>query len=545
MNNLTHIILLVLLATCASIVAQEVPAGSAKQPVPSAETEASLVEDAINESSNGLETAAAEAVEIAEEVEEPVWVKRREVVKFGSDNRIGPNERTKDMLTIAGNSIVEGRVDGDMVTIAGNSIVEGRVDGDMVTIWGDSTVTGYVDDDFVVILGSAELGPDAVLDGDAVVIGGKFTVHPNAKIDGQRVSIPLYFAGMPGKFKEVREFIRECVFLARPISPHVTFTLYLAGIFLLFYILLAVIFPKPLQRTHRALEDKPLQSFLVGTLVYASGPLFLLLMAISVIGLVLVPFVKLAVLALAFFGKAVVFFYMGKQIARAIHQPVLENAILSIILGAIIVYALYMIPFFGFFLWLVLSTLGLGAVCIAIGNSISKWKAAGQAGPPVSAVESSPQVTSESGASASHLQEPVQPGASLGQVDSATAVLFRKVGFWWRTLATLIDLILIGALVLLLDITMFLIPLFAYFIVFWGWKGSTLGGMALGIRVQKISGEPLDWSTAVIRSLSATVSLLPCFLGFFWAAWDPENQSWHDKIAGTTAVRIPRGYTWN
>jgi uncharacterized RDD family membrane protein YckC len=26
-------------------------------------------------------------------------------------------------------------------------------------------------------------------------------------------------------------------------------------------------------------------------------------------------------------------------------------------------------------------------------------------------------------------------------------------------------------------------------------------------------------------------------LGFFWIAFDPEKQAWHDKIAGTVVVR--------
>lgn len=109
----------------------------------------------------------------------------------------------------------------------------------------------------------------------------------------------------------------------------------------------------------------------------------------------------------------------------------------------------------------------------------------------------------------------------------------------------MIDLMLVGFLIGILNIGVPLIPLFAYLILFWGWKGSTLGGMALGIRVQKISGEPMDWSTSIIRSLSSIVSFLPFFLGFFWAGWDPENQSWHDKIAGTSVVQVPKGYTWN
>jgi uncharacterized RDD family membrane protein YckC len=30
-------------------------------------------------------------------------------------------------------------------------------------------------------------------------------------------------------------------------------------------------------------------------------------------------------------------------------------------------------------------------------------------------------------------------------------------------------------------------------------------------------------------------------LGFFWIAFDEGNQAWHDKIAGTVVVRVPKG----
>jgi uncharacterized RDD family membrane protein YckC len=30
-------------------------------------------------------------------------------------------------------------------------------------------------------------------------------------------------------------------------------------------------------------------------------------------------------------------------------------------------------------------------------------------------------------------------------------------------------------------------------------------------------------------------------LGFIWIAIDDDKQSWHDKIAGTAVVRVPKG----
>jgi uncharacterized RDD family membrane protein YckC len=47
----------------------------------------------------------------------------------------------------------------------------------------------------------------------------------------------------------------------------------------------------------------------------------------------------------------------------------------------------------------------------------------------------------------------------------------------------------------------------------------------------------------VVRSLTSLFSLVVAFLGFLWAGWDREKQTWHDKIAGTVVVRMPKGFS--
>jgi uncharacterized RDD family membrane protein YckC len=45
----------------------------------------------------------------------------------------------------------------------------------------------------------------------------------------------------------------------------------------------------------------------------------------------------------------------------------------------------------------------------------------------------------------------------------------------------------------------------------------------------------------VVRGLGGFISLAVLGLGYIWVAFDPERQSWHDKIAGTTIVHMPKG----
>ena len=76
-----------------------------------------------------------------------------------------------------------------------------------------------------------------------------------------------------------------------------------------------------------------------------------------------------------------------------------------------------------------------------------------------------------------------------------------------------------------------------YFVGMWTWRGTTIGKICLGLKVVKIDGTPLDFATALVRSLSAFFSVAVAGIGYFWAGWDKEKQSWHDKIAGTVVIQ--------
>ena len=45
----------------------------------------------------------------------------------------------------------------------------------------------------------------------------------------------------------------------------------------------------------------------------------------------------------------------------------------------------------------------------------------------------------------------------------------------------------------------------------------------------------------MVRTLGCFLSLAVVGLGFLWVAIDDDRQSWHDKIAGTVVVRVPKG----
>ena len=67
--------------------------------------------------------------------------------------------------------------------------------------------------------------------------------------------------------------------------------------------------------------------------------------------------------------------------------------------------------------------------------------------------------------------------------------------------------------------------------------GQTIGKMLMGIRVVKLSGEPLQAGDAILRYLGTYLNSAVFMLGWLWATWDENRQGWHDKLANTIVVK--------
>ncbi|MCH8823729.1 MAG: RDD family protein [Planctomycetes bacterium] len=64
----------------------------------------------------------------------------------------------------------------------------------------------------------------------------------------------------------------------------------------------------------------------------------------------------------------------------------------------------------------------------------------------------------------------------------------------------------------------------------------TLGKAICGIKVVDEDGQRLTFSKAIFRNCSKLLSYLVLFLGFFWAFFNKDHQTWHDKFASTYVV---------
>jgi uncharacterized RDD family membrane protein YckC len=137
---------------------------------------------------------------------------------------------------------------------------------------------------------------------------------------------------------------------------------------------------------------------------------------------------------------------------------------------------------------------------------------------------------------------PGNPGLAPALVGSSSTELavLPRVGFWLRLGATSLDFLLFFWLIPATG-PLFLLAWFAYHVAMWTWKGTTIGGIVCGLKVVRIDGREIDFGVAMVRSLGSVLSFMALCLGFFWAGWSNERQSWHDTIAGTTIVKMPKG----
>ena len=163
---------------------------------------------------------------------------------------------------------------------------------------------------------------------------------------------------------------------------------------------------------------------------------------------------------------------------------------------------------------------------------MSSAPAAEMSSSPLGATAASPQ------AQATIVTEPTaSPAPALPEVLS-----FPKAGFWERMGAAFLDVVLVSILGAIVGgpPQAFLVAL-AYFAGMWTWKGTTIGGIVLGLKLVRLDGQRITFVVALVRGLAAAFSVVVVFLGFLWITWDRDKQGWHDKIAGTVVLRLPRG----
>jgi uncharacterized RDD family membrane protein YckC len=441
-----------------------------------------------------------------------------QIVRFGQDLELGTNEST-----------------GEVVVIGGSAKIHGRVDDVVVVIGGDVEVDGQVGQDVVVIMGNSVLGANAKISGELVTVGGTNYTAEGGKVNGQIVEVASGL--IPARFMKLRwltDFVSQCVLELRPLSLGVAWVWWVAGFFFIFYFMVAVLFPHPVQCCVTQISTRPATTFAAGVFTKLALPIVCLLLGVTVLGLAVIPFLVVGLLLTSAVGKVAVLEYMGGKITKAFGWGSDQRPIVAFLLGVILLTLMYLVPIIGFLTFLAFSWWGLGAGVTAIGIAVKASRPSPAPVQPAPAPYSAPP---PSGFAETPMPGSVPPG--VAPLAPPSALAYPRAGFWERMGAGFLDIVLvlitlawIGPICMVISI--------AYFAAFWAWKGTTIGGMVLNLQVVRTNGQPMTLPTALVRGFAALFSAVVCFMGFFWIGWDRDKQGWHDKIAGTVVVRVPR-----
>ncbi len=433
-------------------------------------------------------------------------IHRDELVSIGKSVELRAEDSAREVVVIGGSAKLHGAVDGDVVVIGGNVEIDDHVGGDVVAVMGDVRVRETAD-----------------IDGDLVCVGGESRVDEGGKVHGQTVEAGGGIG--PGRFLRLhwlRNWFSQCVMKLRPLAPGVGWVWWMAGFFFILYFLTAVLFPHPVQCCAAQISSRPATAFAAGVLAKLAVPILCLILPMTIVGIVLVPFLIVAAFLTALVGKTALLECFGGRIGGAFGVSAGQRPLAAFLIGAIFITLLYVVPVIGLLAYCVVGCWGMGAgvtaICAALQSSRTPPPAPAAA-PPPPPVPSAP------------LPPPLTPPQALAHP---------RAGFWERMAAGFLDMVLIGMAAALCHSIFFSLLAIAYFSGMWAWKGTTVGGIVLNLQVVRQDGQPLNFLTAFVRSLAAIFSALVFFLGFFWIGWDRDKQGWHDKIAGTVVVRLPR-----
>lgn len=515
----------------------------------------------------------------------------QDVVRVGSNVVIGSEETCKDLVVVLGSVTLDGKAQNDIVVILGNLTINGEAHGDVVNI-----------------LGTTKVGPNAKINGDLVTVLGGQSVNSSALVSGQRVDVSPS-AVLPN-FHGVSRFFHEGIGRGRPLAPGLGWMWILTGISLILYLLLALVFPKPIATCAKVLETRPVASMVAGLLAFVlTGPLMLLLV-LSLVGILVIPFIACAMVLVLVFGKAALYQFTGLQIGRQSKAQELNHPLLALAIGFVVFCLIYMVPVLGFLVWGVMIPLSFGCALLALFGGLKREHAEvistpfppapmppeypfppannppaqnepapGPATTTLNAIvnpgippltPTSPSISTSSENSIPPLtatppplestpppfsspspQPNPQPSSTIppftmpmAEPDTSyleTAALPRAT-LLQRAGAVALDFVLMATILEYLQVYYgWLLIWLVYHIAMWTWKGTTVGGVVMGLKVVRQNGRPIDAPVGAVRSLGAVLSTIALGLGFFRIAWKEDRLSWHDQIAGTMVVHVPKG----
>ena len=520
-------------------------------------------------------TVAKDVKDPAPKAEKPAKAKKGKGVHRGGHQGepftqivIKEGDTAPEAVSILGSTNVAGEVLADAVSILGPNIITGKVGGNAVAILNDLDINGEVNGDAVCILGNVKFGPKAHIRGQVVSVLGSVDRNPDAIIDG---AMNVVAAQLPGgmDFGGFGTWFKECLGKGRLLGFHSGLGMFwaFALCITLFQLLIALLFSKKVNHCCQLMEERPGSSLLCAALTLLLTPLLVILLLITGIGVLLVPFILIGMFFVGVFGRVVIQASIGRLFTARQNEGPLANAALSTLIGSVVVLLLYTVPVVGIMLHPLLGFLGTGVVVYALVRYYRASRETNHATPtPTPALMAKapivpPVIPAPTLAEPDLMAAPVTPVADTAAQPVAAQpeteeelplTALPRATFGIRMLALVIDFVLIA---MVTNFGSNLLPNFlhlghgpgTYFLLLatygallWKFRGATIGDIIFGLQVIRSDDRPLDWTTCIVRALGCLLSGFAVGIGFLWIAIDRDREAWHDKIAGTAVVVVPK-----
>lgn len=245
----------------------------------------------------------------------------------------------------------------DTVVTLGNKIVieKGEEVDQAVSIGGDVDVYGNVLKDVVCIGGTVFLSKYAVVRGDVVSVGGSVIRQEGAQVHGSITVV------------DTSEISSLFTLLPERIIPHVpeTYGFFPFLGFMIIALAVVVLIPDTVGFVSFNIEHAALKVFLWGILGSVLILPIAIILAVSIIGIVLIP-LHLILMASAFLmGYISIVQLLGKKITIVMKKPN-KPIVLETLIGCIALWLISLVPILGALVKALAAILGFGGVIASI-----------------------------------------------------------------------------------------------------------------------------------------------------------------------------------
>jgi hypothetical protein len=282
------------------------------------------------------------------------------------------------LVVIAADPGGKGHMAGLLVEKSGEDNDRGRSrqshrSADLVKVGGDLVVPAgtVVKGDAVAVLGSVEVEPGAVVQGNVAAIGGNVTVQQGAVVMEDSVAILGENVERGGKVLGDHVQVDIGPIFSRSTARHRSFvsrlgpfglfpTLALFAIVYLIGLLALRVSPERMRTVGATLVGSPVRSFVIGFLTWLLFFPVLVLLAVSVVGILLIPLLPLAVGVSVMVGGCALALRIGEALPASEGQRFVPPAALAMGLTAMLLVSF--VPWIGAPLLMLVLFVAPGAV---------------------------------------------------------------------------------------------------------------------------------------------------------------------------------------